>query len=62
MTVSGMQEARKGYEALLMQKTAELGEVVITASATISLPYRADSYQDTDDTDYPTYHSEFETD
>jgi len=52
MSVTGMQEARKGYEALLMQKTAELGEVHITAMATISLPYRADSLQDSSESGY----------
>jgi hypothetical protein len=52
MSVSGMQEARKGYEALLLQKSAELGQVIITATATISHPYRLDSLQDSDDTTY----------
>ena len=52
MTVSGMQEARKGYEALLMQKQAELGQVLITATSTITHPYRLDSLQDSEDSTY----------
>jgi hypothetical protein len=52
MSVSGMQEARKGYEALLMQKMAELGEVTFSATATIALPYRADSLQDSSESGY----------
>lgn len=52
MSISGMQEARKGYEALLMQKMAELGEVTFSATSTISLPYRADSLQDSGESGY----------
>jgi hypothetical protein len=43
--------ARAGYETMLKQKAIELG-VSLTgavASSTISLPYRADSYQDSTD-------------
>ena len=57
LSVSGMAQAREGYEQLLAQKQVELGIVTYSASATISQPYRADSLQDTDDEDY---HSEFE--
>ena len=60
LSVSGMAQARAGYEQLLAQKQVELGIVTYSASATISQPYRADSLQDTDDEDYPDYHSEFE--
>lgn len=52
MSVTGMQEARKGYEALLFQKQAELGQVFITATATISHPYRLDSLQDSSESTY----------
>ena len=39
-------EARMGFEKLLKQKAQELGvSLGATASATISLPYREDSYQ-----------------
>jgi hypothetical protein len=62
MTVSGMEQARKGYEDLLRKKASEFGisPSGVTISATITQPYRADSLQDTDDTNYPNYHSEFE--
>lgn len=62
LSVSGMAEAKKGYEELLYQKEREFGLRSIVASSTISQPYRADSLQDTDDTDYPDYHSEFDDD
>jgi hypothetical protein len=39
-------EARKGYETLLAQKKIEFGISRIIPTATISLPYRADSNQD----------------
>jgi hypothetical protein len=50
LTVSN-QQAREGYEKLLKSKATELGISLsgVTASSTISLPYRADSYQDSDD-------------
>lgn len=50
LTVSN-EQARAGYEALLKQKALELGVSLtrVTASSTISLPYRADSYQDSTD-------------
>jgi len=51
LTVSN-EQARDGYEKLLKQKAIELG-VSLTgavASSTISLPYRADSYQYTSTT------------
>lgn len=62
LSVSGMAEAKKGYQELLHQKEWEFGLRSIIPTATISLPYRADSLQDTDDTDYPDYHSEFDDD
>lgn len=45
LTVS-VTEARKGYETLLAQKKIEFGISRIVPSSTISLPYRADSNQD----------------
>jgi hypothetical protein len=50
LTVSN-EQARDGYECLLKQKALELGISLtgVTASSTISLPYRADSYQDSAD-------------
>jgi len=47
-------EARAGYEKLLKQKAQEFGIRLtkITPTSTISLPYRADSYQDSDDSVY----------
>jgi hypothetical protein len=47
LTVSNDQ-ARAGYENLLKQKALELGVSLtnVTAASTISLPYNADSYQD----------------
>lgn len=39
-------EARKGYETLLASKKVEFGISRIVPTATISLPYRADSNQD----------------
>lgn len=59
MSVSDMANARKGYENLLKQKAAEFGlsPTGITASATISQPYRSDSLQESDDYDY---HTEFD--
>lgn len=50
LTVSN-EQARAGYEKLLKSKAIELG-ISLTgavASSTISLPYRADSYQDSAD-------------
>jgi hypothetical protein len=43
-----------GFKDLLKQKAAELGVSPsgVTASSTISLPYRADSYQDADDSEH----------
>jgi len=48
MSVSNMAAARKGYEDLLIKKAAEFGlsPTGITMNSTISLPYRADSAQD----------------
>jgi hypothetical protein len=60
LSVSGMKDAKQGYEELLYQKEREFGLRSIIATSTISQPYRADSLQDTDDTDYPNYHSEFD--
>ena len=52
MSVSNA-EARKGFERLLTQKMQEFGvSAGATASASISLPYRADSYQDGDVSTY----------
>ena len=50
LTVSN-EQARDGYEKLLKQKALEFGISLtgVTASSTISLPYRADSYQDADE-------------
>lgn len=62
LSVSGMKEAKEGYEELLREKEREFGLRSIVATTTISSPYRADSLQDTDDTDYPNYHSEFDDD
>lgn len=47
LTVSN-EQARAGYENLLRQKAIELGISLsgAVATSTISLPYRADSYQD----------------
>jgi hypothetical protein len=39
-------EARKGYETLLAAKKIEFGISRIVPTATIVLPYRADSNQD----------------
>lgn len=48
------EQARAGYETLLKQKAMELGVSLtgVTASSTISLPYNADSYQDSTDSVY----------
>lgn len=50
LTVSN-ETARDGYEKLLKSKALELGVSLsgARATSTISLPYRADSYQDSDD-------------
>lgn len=50
LTVSN-EQARDGYEKLLKSKALELGISLsgVTATSTISLPYRADSYQDSAD-------------
>lgn len=54
MSVSNA-EALKGYERLLKDKAQELGiSLGLRASATISLPYRADSLQDSDEATYDT--------
>ena len=47
-------EARTGYEKLLKEKAQELGIRLskLTATSTISQPYRADSYQDSDTSVY----------
>jgi hypothetical protein len=52
MSVSDMQEARKGYQELLSQKVTEFGLPRYTATSTISQPYRADSGQDSDEWEY----------
>lgn len=62
LSVSGMKDAKQGYEELLREKEREFGLRSIVPTSTISQPYRADSLQDTDDTDYPDYHSEFDDD
>lgn len=53
LSVSNKQ-AIEGYKYLLKTKAQELGVNVggATASSSISLPYRADSYQDSDDSTY----------
>lgn len=50
MSVSNMADARKGFEDLLINKAAEFGVSPngITATSTISQPYRADSLQNSD--------------
>ena len=47
-------EARAGYEKLLKEKAQEFGIRLskLTPTSTISQPYRADSYQDSDDAVY----------
>ena len=47
-------EARTGYEKLLKEKAQELGIRLskLTPTSTISQPYRADSYQDSDTSVY----------
>lgn len=57
LSVSGMKEAKQGYEELLYQKEREFGLRSIIATSTISQPYRADSRQDSTDA---TYHTEFD--
>lgn len=54
MSVSNMAAARKGFEDLLINKATEFGLSPngITAESTISLPYRADSLQDSDEAVY----------
>jgi len=46
-------EARKGYETLLQEKENEFGmsSSLVTATSTVSLPSRADSYQETNEYD-----------
>jgi hypothetical protein len=46
--------AREGYEKLLKNKSQEFGISLsnLTATATISQPYRSDSYQDSDESTY----------
>lgn len=56
LSVSGMAEAKKGYEELLSEKEREFGLRSIIPTSTISQPYRADSLQDSD----TNYHSEFD--
>lgn len=53
MTVSN-QTAREGYEKLLKVKAIELGISLsgAYASSTVSLPYRADSYQDSSESEH----------
>ena len=53
MSVSNA-EARKGFQELLKIKAQEFGVSLsnATATSTISLPYRADSYQDSDVSTY----------
>ena len=57
LSVTGMEEARKGYQELLEAKKAELGVQDVTLGVTIEQAYRTDSSQDPDDT---TYHTEFD--
>jgi hypothetical protein len=52
MAVSNMAAAREGYEKLLTKKASEFGIPLYTASSTISVPYRADSLQDSDEAVY----------
>jgi hypothetical protein len=53
LTVS-KEQAREGYEKLLKQKALEFGisATGVVATSTISLPYRADSYQDSSESVY----------
>ena len=46
--------ALAGFQKLLKDKALELGVSAtgVTASSTISLPYRVDSYQDSDDSEH----------
>jgi len=55
MSVSN-EEARKGYETMLKDKAQEFGVNLsgVRATSTISLPYRADSLQDSDEATYDT--------
>jgi hypothetical protein len=48
------EQAREGYEKLLKQKAIEFGVSITGAVPTseISLPYRADSYQDSDESEH----------
>lgn len=54
MSVSNMAAAREGFENLLINKATEFGLSPngITATSTISQPYRADSLQDSDEAVY----------
>ena len=45
-------EARKGYETLLAAKKIEFGITRVVPTATISLPYRVDSNQDSTESTY----------
>lgn len=57
LTVSGMKEAKEGYEELLREKEREFGLRSIIPTSTVSQPYRSDSRQDSTDA---TYHTEFD--
>jgi hypothetical protein len=46
LTVSGMKEAKEGYEELLREKEREFGLRSIIPTSTVSQPYRSDSRQD----------------
>lgn len=49
LTVSN-EQAREGFENLLLSKAEELGvSLGVTVTSTYAHPYRADSYQDPDD-------------
>jgi hypothetical protein len=57
LSVSGMKDAKEGYEDLLTRKEAEFGLRSIVSASTITQPYRADSRQDDE---VATYHTEFD--
>lgn len=52
LNVSGMGEARAGYEKLLADKKVEFGIQRMSFTTTIALPYRADSNQDSTQSTY----------
>ena len=52
LSVSGMKDAKQGYEELLRHKEWEFGIRQVYATSTISLPYRADSLLDSEEDTY----------